>query len=81
MTDVGGIWYMIKSAKILPPINKSKLSKNHKRSKKKLKNYMKLISGVMIGHSNCIGTSLNGWIQKISQKGINPIHFLQKRFT
>ena len=42
--------------------------------------YMKLISGGMIGNSNYIGTSVDGWIQKLSLKGINPIQFLQKKF-
>ena len=40
---------------------------------------MKLISGGMIGYTNYVGTSLNGWIQNISLKGINPIQFLQKK--
>ena len=44
-------------------------------------NYMKLISGGMIGNPNDIGTSLNGSIQEIKLKGINPIQFLQINFT
>ena len=43
--------------------------------------YMKLISGGIIGNSNCIGTSFNGRIQNLSTKGITPIQFLQKSFT
>ena len=41
------------------------------------KRYIKLISGGMIGGSNYIGTNLNGRIQNISSKEINPIQFLQ----
>ena len=79
MADIGGGWYIEKSAKGITPLNISKLSKNHNRSRMKFKkNYMKLISGGNIGDSNYIGTSLNGWIQKLSSKGINPIQFLQK---
>ena len=79
MTDIGGGWYMGESAKGIPPLKGSKLSKNHKRSRMKFKkNYMKLISGGIIINYNYIGTSLNGWIKNISSKGINPIQFLQK---
>ena len=82
MTDIGGGWYMEKSAKGLPLLKRSKLSKDHKISRIKFKkDYMKLISAGMIGDSNYIGTSLNGWIQKLSSKGINPIKFLPKSFT
>ena len=45
------------------------------------KNCSKLISGGMIGNYNYIGTNLNGWIQNIPPKEINPILFLQKSFT
>ena len=66
MKDIGGGWYMEKSAKGLPPLSRTKLSKKHKKGRMKFKkNYMKLISGGMIGDSNCIGTNLNGWIQNI----------------
>ena len=41
------------------------------------KKYMKLISGGMIVHFNCIGTNLNGWIQNLPPKGINLIQFIQ----
>ena len=27
MTDIGGVWYMEKSARGLPPLNRTKLSK------------------------------------------------------
>ena len=40
MTDIGGGWYMGKSDKGLPPINISKLSKKHNRSRIKLKIYI-----------------------------------------
>ena len=40
---------------------------------------MRLISGVMIGNSNYIGTKLNRLIQEVKLKGINPIQFLQKK--
>ena len=56
MTDIGRGWYMEKSAKVLPPLNRTKLSKNHKKIRIKSKKvYMKLISGGMIGNSNYIG--------------------------
>ena len=45
------------------------------------KNYMKLISGVMIGDSNYICTILNGLIQEVKLKGRKPIQFLQTNFT
>ena len=47
----------------------------------KLKNNMRLISGVMIGESNYTRTSLNEWIQEVKPKGINPFQFLQEMFT
>ena len=43
------------------------------------KNYMKLILGGIIGNSNYIGTNLNGWIQHLPPKYINPM-FLQKNY-
>ena len=46
----------------------------------KLKNYMKLISVGMIGNSNYIGASLNGLIQEVQTKGMNPFQFLQLFF-
>ena len=73
---------MGKGAKGLSPLKRSKLSKKAQEKQDKIqKNYMKLISGGMIVNSNYIGTILNGWIQKPSSKGINPIQFLQKSFT
>ena len=38
----------------------------------KFKNYMKLIGIGMIVNSNYIGTSLNGSIQEVKQKGKKP---------
>ena len=38
---------------------------------------MKLIGGGMIGDPNYIGTSLNGLIQEVKSREINPYHFLQ----
>ena len=60
MTDIGGGWYMEKSAQGLPPLRRTKLSKKTQENQDEIKNYMKLISGGMIGNSNCIGTNLNG---------------------
>ena len=61
MIDIGGGCYMEKSAKGLPPLSRTKLSKNQNKGRMKFKNiYMKLISGGMIGNSDCIGTNLNG---------------------
>ena len=80
MTDIGGVCYMGKSAKELPPLKRSKLSKKSQEKQDEiLKNYMKIIRFGMIGYSNYIGTSLNEWIQKNSSKGINPIQFLPKK--
>ena len=39
---------------------------------------MKLIICGMIGNSDYIGASLNGWIQELLTKGINPFQFHQK---
>ena len=82
MIDIGGGWYMWESAKGLPPLKRPTLSKNAQDKEDEIqKNYMKLISGGMIGNSNYIGTSLNGWIQEILSKGINLFQFLQFVFT
>ena len=35
MTDIGGGWYMGKSARGLPPLRRTKLSKNHKKIRMK----------------------------------------------
>ena len=70
---------MEKSAKGIPPLRRTKLSKKAQEKQDEIqKNYMKLISGGMIGNCNCIGTILNGWIQNRPPKEINPIQFLQK---
>ena len=68
MTETGGGWYMEKSANGLPPLRRPKISKNQKRRSTKLKSYMKLISGGIIGNSNYIGTILNGLIQEVKPK-------------
>ena len=82
MTDIGGGWYMKNSAKGIPPLRITKLSKKAQERQGEIKkNYMKLISGGMIGDYNCIVTNLNGWILNITPKEINPILFLQKSFT
>ena len=41
-----------KSAKGLPPLNRSKLSKKHKIMMMRLKKYMNIIVGVIIGNPN-----------------------------
>ena len=47
----------------LPPLKRTKLSKKAQdRHDLIKKNFMNIIGGVMIGNSNCIGTSLNGLI-------------------
>ena len=82
MTYIGGGWYMEKSDKGLPPLRRTKLiKKSQERQDEIQKNYMDLISGGMIGYSNCIGTNSNGWIQNLPPKGINPIQFFKKGFT
>ena len=51
----------VKIAKGLPPLNISKPSKKAQYNQDEIqKNYMKIISGGMVGISNYIGTSLNG---------------------
>ena len=46
MTDIGGGWYMGKSAKGLPPLRRTKLSKKAQEKQDEIKkSYMKLISG------------------------------------
>ena len=73
---------MEKSAKGLLSLRVTKLGKTAQKNQDEIqKIYMKLISGGMIGNYNCIGTNLNGWIQNISSKVINPIQFLQKSVT
>ena len=65
-------WWMVyeKITKWLPPLRRSKLSKKEQDKEEEIeKNYMKLISGGMIGNSNYIGTSLNGLIQEVKSKG------------
>ena len=53
MIDVDDGWYMEKIANGLPPLRKTKLSrKAQERQDEIFKNYMKLISGGMIGNSN-----------------------------
>ena len=82
MTEISGGWCMGKSAKGIPPLRISILSKEAKDKEVGFKkNYMKLIIGGMIGNSNYIGTSLNGSIQEVEQKIINPFQFVQKKFT
>ena len=41
---------------------------------------MKLIIGGMIGNSNCIGTNLNGLIQKYTNKRDKPYSVSSKKF-
>ena len=49
MTDISGGWCMEKSAKGLPSLIRTKLSKKVQENQDKMKkNYMKLISGGMI---------------------------------
>ena len=60
ITYICGGWFK-KSAKGLPPLRRTKLTKKAQENQDEIqKNYMKVISGGMIGDSNCIGTSLNG---------------------
>ena len=67
-----------KNAKGLPPLRRSTLSKKHKIGRLKFKkNYTNLISVGMIGNYNYIATNLNGSIQEVEPKGINPFQFLQ----
>ena len=78
MTQIGGVWYMETIAKRLSPLRRPKLGKNQMRSRITLKKYMKLIGIVMIGNPKYIGTSLNGFHQKVKSKVSNPIQFLQE---
>ena len=69
-----------KSSKGIPPLRRSTLSKKSQEKEDKIKIlYMKLISGVIIGYSNYIGTSLNGLIQEVKPKGIKPFQFIQNK--
>ena len=78
MTYINGGWYMKTNDKGLPILSRTKLSKKAQERQDEIhENYMKLISGGMIGDSNCIGKNLNGCVQNLSPKGINPIQFLQ----
>ena len=63
MTDIGGVWYLKKCERGLPPLKIKKRSKKAQDMHDFIKkNCMNLIGDGMIGNSNCIGTSLNGLI-------------------
>ena len=69
-----------KYARGLPPLKRTKLSKKAQdRHDIIFKNFMNIIGGRMIGNSNCIGTSLNGFILNQLPKQLNSFQFLQKR--
>ena len=71
-----------KIAKGLPPLRRTKLSKKAQESQDEIqKNYMKLISGGMIGNSNFIGTDFNASILNLPPRELNPFLFLQNSFT
>ena len=73
---------MENSSKGIPPLRISKLCKKAQDKEDEIKkNYMKLISGGMIGNSNYIGRILSGSIQEVKSKGINPFQFLHINFT
>ena len=73
---------MEKSDRGLPPLRRTKLSKKSQERQDGIKYiYMKLISGGIIGNSNCIGTNFNGSILNLTPKELNPFLILQKRFT
>ena len=63
-------WWMVngKITRGIPPLSRPKLSKKHKRRRKKLKNYMKQIGIGMIVNANYIGTTLNGLMQEVKPK-------------
>ena len=67
-----------KVSKVLPLLRGPKLIKKHNRSRMKLKNYMKIISGGMV--FNCIGSSLNGLIQEVTSK-VKTLSIFFKNFT
>ena len=77
MTEIGGGLFMENSSKLLPPLRRSKLSKQAQDKEDKIENYMKLISGGMIGNSDYIGTSLNGLIQEVKPKVITLFGFFK----
>ena len=53
MTDIGGGWYMKKIDKGLLPLKRSNIIKKSQYNQDELfLNYMKLISGGIIGYSN-----------------------------
>ena len=72
---VDSIWKKIGNG--LPPLMISTISKKSQDKEDEIENYMKLISGGIIGNFNYIGTILNGLIQEVKSKGKKPIHFLQ----
>ena len=66
----------------IPPSRRTKLTKKAQERQDEIqKNYMKLISGGMIGNSNYIGTILNELILNITPKELKSFMFLQKSFT
>ena len=65
MTEIGGGWYLEKVTKGLPPLRRPKLSKRAQAKEDEIKNYIRRTGIGMIGHSNYIGTSLNGLIQEV----------------
>ena len=67
-----------KSDRELQPSRRTKLSKKAQERQDKIKkNYMKLISGEIIGNSNCIGTNFNFLILIIIPKELNPFLFFK----
>ena len=52
MTEIGDVWYMELITKGIPPLRTSKLGKKSHDKEEEIKNYMKLISGGMVGNSN-----------------------------
>ena len=61
ITEIDGGWYMERIDKVLPPLKIPKpIKKSQQKEDEIQKNYMRLISGEIIGDSNYIGTRLNG---------------------
>ena len=82
MTDIGGEWFMGKSAKGLPQLRRTKLSMKAQERKDyvQIYIYMKLISGGVIEDSNFIGTNLNGWFLNSPPTRQTLLCFFKKSF-
>ena len=59
LTDIGGGWYLAKIARGIPPLKRTKLSKNHKK-------------GRIIFKRKCMNQIGGGWYLEKSARGLPP---------